>query len=79
MTSYCTSEDSCLRKKLDLFGFSSVKQDRCCCMCDGKYKQTGEDLAQTAMNKVRFMSNNNRIILERSIKSNQQHQVVHTT
>ena len=68
--SYCRSEDSCLRKQLlEYFGFSSVQQDKCCCICDGKNKQTVEDLPQTARNKVRSLSNENRIILERSIKS----------
>ena len=70
MKSYCRSEDSCLRKQLlEYFGFSSVQQDKCCCICDGKNKQTGEDLPQTARNQVRSLSNDNRIILERSIKS----------
>ena len=40
MKSYCRSEDSCQRKLLpDYFGFSSVQQDHCCCICDGKYKK----------------------------------------
>ena len=70
MKLYCRSENSCLRKQLiEYFGFSSVQQDKCCCICDGRNQQTGEDLPQTGKNKVRSLSNDNRIILERSIKS----------
>ena len=70
MKSYCRSEDTCQRKLLlDYFGFSSVQQKGCCCICDGKFKRTEEDLPQAIRNKVRFLPNSNRAILERLIKS----------
>ncbi|XP_068761461.1 ATP-dependent DNA helicase Q1-like [Montipora capricornis] len=70
MKSYCRSEDTCQRKLLlDYFGFSSVQQKSCCCICDGKFKRTEEDLPQAIRNKVRFLPNSNRAILERLIKS----------
>lgn len=70
MKSYCKSEDTCQRKLLlDYFGFSSVQQKNCCCICDGKFKRTEEDLPQAIRNKVRFLPNSNRAILERLIKS----------
>ncbi|XP_068752409.1 ATP-dependent DNA helicase RecQ-like [Montipora capricornis] len=69
MKSYCRSEDTCQRKLLlDYFGFSSVQQKGCCCICDGKFKRTEEDLPQAIRNKVRFLPNSNRAILERLIK-----------
>ena len=70
MKSYCRSEDTCQRKLLlDYFGFSSVQQKSCCCICDGKFKRTEEDLPQAIRNKVRFLPNSNRAILKRLIKS----------
>lgn len=70
MKSYCRSEDTCQRKLLlDYFGFSSVQQENCCCICDDKFKTTEEDLPQAIRSKVRFLSNDNRVILERLIKS----------
>ena len=70
MKSYCRSEDTCQRKLLlDYFGFSSVQQENCCCICDDKFKTTEEDLPQSVRSKVRFLSNDNRVILERLIKS----------
>ena len=68
--SYCRSEDSCLRKQLlEYFGFSSVQQDKCCCICDEKNTKIGVNLPQILRNKVRSTPNDNCIILERSIKS----------
>lgn len=68
--SHCRSEDTCQRKLLlDYFGFSSVQQDNCCCICDGKFKITEEDLPHIVISKVRFLSNDNHVILERIIKS----------
>ena len=70
MKSYCRSEDTCQRKLLlDYFGFSSVQQENCCCICDGTFKTTQEDLPQAIRGKVRFLSNSNHVILERLIKS----------
>ena len=70
MKTYCRSEDTCQRKLLlDYFGFSSVQQENCCCICDEKFKTTEEDLPQAIRSKVRFISDNNRAILERLIKS----------
>ena len=54
---------------LDYFGFSSVQQENCCCICDDKIKTTEEDLPQSVRSKVRFLSNDNRVILEMLIKS----------
>ena len=54
---------------LDYFGFSSVQQENCCCICDGKLNTTEEDLPQAIRSKVRFLPNYNRAILERLIKS----------
>lgn len=32
---YCQSKDECQRKQiLEYFGFKSVKQPNCCCVCD---------------------------------------------
>ena len=68
--SYCRSEDTCQRKLLlDYFGFSSGQQENCCCICDDKFKTTEEDLPQSVRSKVSFVSNDNRVILERLIKS----------
>ena len=53
---------------LDYFGFSSVQQDNCCCICDGKYKTNVEDLPYVT-NKVRFLADNNHVILEGLIKT----------
>ncbi|XP_068691596.1 recQ-like DNA helicase BLM [Montipora foliosa] len=54
MKSYCRSEDTCQRKLLlGYFGFSSVQQKGCCCICDGKFKRTEEDLPQAIRNKVK--------------------------
>ena len=37
MKDYCRSEESCLRTLiLKYLGFSSVTQERCCCVCDGQ-------------------------------------------
>ena len=70
MKSYCRSEDTCQGKLLlDYFGFSRVQQENCCCICDDKFKTTEEDLPQSVRSKVRFLSNENRVILERLIKS----------
>ena len=70
MKSYCRSEDTFQRKLLlDFFGFSSVQQKNCCCICDGKSKTTEEDLPQAFRSKVRFLSNRNSVILERLITS----------
>ncbi|XP_068691597.1 recQ-like DNA helicase BLM [Montipora foliosa] len=70
MKSYCRSEDTCQWKLLlDYFGFSSVQQKGCCCICDGKFKRTEEDLPQAIRNKVRLLPNSNRAILERLVKS----------
>lgn len=70
MKSYCRSEGTCQRKLLlDYFGFSSVQQENCCCICDGKFKTSEEDLPRAIRSKVRVLSNNNRTILERLIKS----------
>ena len=70
MKSYCRSEDTCQRKLLlDYFGFSSGQQENCCCICDDKFKTTEEDLPQSVRSKVSFVSNDNRVILERLIKS----------
>jgi len=69
MKSYCRSEDTCQRKLLlDYFGFSCVQQENCFCICDEKFKTTEEDLPQKIKSKVRFLSDNNRAILEMSIK-----------
>jgi len=40
----------------------------CCCICDEKFKTTEEDLPQAIKSRVRFLSDNNRAILEMSIK-----------
>ena len=70
MKSYCRSEGTCQRKLLlDYFGFSSVQQENCCCICDGKFKTSEEDLPRAIRSKVRVLSNNNHAILERLIKS----------
>ena len=69
MKSYCRSDDTCQRKLLlDYFGFSCVQQENCCCICDEKFKTTEEDLPQAIKSRVRFLSDNNRAILEMSIK-----------
>ena len=69
MKFYCRAEDTCLRKLLlDYFGFSSVQQDNCCCICDGKYKTNVEDLPYVT-NKVRCLADNNHVILEGLIKT----------
>ena len=54
---------------LDYFGFSSVQQENCCCIWDDKFKTTEGDLPQSVRSKVRFLSNDNRVILEMLIKS----------
>ena len=54
---------------LDYCGFYSVQQENCCCICDDKFKTTEGDLPQSVRSKVRFLSNDNRVILEMLIKS----------
>ena len=68
--SYCRSEDTCQRiLLLNYFGFSSVQQEKCCYVCNGKFKTTEEDLPQAITSKVRILPNNNHGILEMLIKS----------
>lgn len=69
MKTYCKSQDTCQRKLLlDYFGFSCVQQDNCCCICDGKFKITEEDVPHVVKSKVRLLPNNNSVILERLIR-----------
>ena len=55
MKDYCQTTDACLRKLiLEYFGFKTVKQDRCCSICDIE-SQIMENLPSTINEKVRVI------------------------
>ena len=69
MKNYCRSTVTCQRKLLlDYFGYSSVQQHNCCCICDGKFLTNVDDLPQVGK-KVGLLSNKNRVILEGLIRT----------
>jgi superfamily II DNA helicase RecQ len=54
MKMYCQSSNVCLRKMLlEYFGFSNVKQKRCCCICDGHYETNDLDGSKSEQSVVK--------------------------
>ena len=80
MKGYCRSQETCLRKLiLEYLGFPSVNQEKCCCICDGKWSNVVEDLPVMVKNKVRMLPNVNKTILEELIFSELFDQETHIT
>ena len=70
MKDYCRSEESCLRTLiLKYLGFSSVTQERCCCVCDGQCNMSVSSAPKVMKTKVREVPANNKPVLEGLISS----------
>lgn len=68
MKVYCKSQVTCLRKLiLQHLGFPLVKQERCCCICDGTFKNVAEKVPKMVKPRVRALPSENKDILNELI------------
>ena len=68
MKDYCQLQDTCLRQfLLNYLGFSCVKQERCCCVCEEPNPTAVCNEPMKSREKVRLLTTANTIILQKLI------------
>ena len=69
MKEYCRSQDKCLRRQLlNYLGFLCIKQERCCCHCEGSNPTAvWNKPSMESREKVRFLTTATTIILQKFI------------